>query len=133
MDGNGNLLGTAGGGGSAGDGLVFELSPNGSQWKYNVLDNFTGANGRGPLGMLTLDASGDLFGVTHEGGTPKKKGTVFEYNGSIQTVYSFCAEQGCPDGTHPFAGVIEDTAGNLYGTAAQGGHKNSGTIYELSP
>ena len=132
MNGSGNLLGTAGGG-SKNDGVVFELSPDGSQWQYSVLGNFTGANGRGPLGNLVLDADGNLFGATTGGGTPQKKGTVFEFNGSIQTLYSFCPEHDCPDGKNPYAGVIEDGAGNLYGTTWNGGIHHGGTLYEVSP
>jgi uncharacterized repeat protein (TIGR03803 family) len=133
MNSSGDLLGTAGGGGSKGDGVVFKLSPNGSQWQYSVLGNFTGANGRGPLGNLVLDADGNLFGATYGGGTPQKKGTVFEFNGAIQTLYSFCAQQKCADGKTPYAGVIEDSAGNLYGTTFSGGQRQKGVLYELSP
>jgi uncharacterized repeat protein (TIGR03803 family) len=133
MDSGGNLLSTTRGGGSKGDGVVFELSPNGSQWQFSVLGNFTGTNGKSPLGNLVLDADGNLFGATNRGGTPQTKGTVFAFNGSIRTLYSFCAEQKCPDGRNPYAGVIEDGAGNFYGTTYSGGIHGAGTIYELSP
>src|SRR5207237_2195929 len=120
------------GGGSEQDGLIFEVSPNGSQWQYNVLASFDGSNGRTPEGALLLDASGNLFGTTYYGGD-QKKGTVFEFNGGIQTLYSFCGDQGCPDGKHPAAGVIEDGAGNLFGTTAGGGaNHDNGIIFELS-
>jgi uncharacterized repeat protein (TIGR03803 family) len=133
MNSAGDLMGTAGAGGSKNDGVVFELAPNGAQWRYSVLGNFTGANGTGPVGNMVLDADGNLFGATREGGSPKKEGTVFEFNGAIQTLYSFCAEQHCPDGRTPQAGVTEDGAGNLYGTTFSGGQRKEGVLYELSP
>jgi uncharacterized repeat protein (TIGR03803 family) len=132
MDGAGNLFGTAGNGGSAGLGVLFELSPNGSQWDYSVLDNFNGQNGAGPTGAMIFGSDGNLYGTTYGGGT-NNHGTVFTFNGSIQNLYSFfCTSAGCPDGKAPFAGVVQDSAGNLFGTAQLGGHKN-GTLYELSP
>jgi uncharacterized repeat protein (TIGR03803 family) len=133
MDGAGNLFGTTEGGGSNQDGLIFKLSPSGSQWQYNTLANFDGADGNTPQGSLLLDSSGNLFGTTTTGGS-QNEGTVFEFNGSIQTLYSFCPQRGCPDGDRPIAGVILDSVGNLYGTASNGGtHKTTGTMFELSP
>ncbi|HEY3777667.1 MAG TPA: choice-of-anchor tandem repeat GloVer-containing protein [Rhizomicrobium sp.] len=134
MDAAGNLYGTTeGGGDSSGDGLVFELSPNGSEWQYTDLENFDGTNGSAPQGGLIIDASGNLFGTTYSGGH-RQKGNVFEFNGTIQSLYSFCPERGCNDGEHLFTGVVEDGAGNIYGTAVQGGaHHSSGTLFGLSP
>ncbi|HEX3431739.1 MAG TPA: choice-of-anchor tandem repeat GloVer-containing protein [Rhizomicrobium sp.] len=131
MDGAGNLFGNTEGGGSDQDGLIFELSPNGGQWQYSVLADFDGSNGGGPEGQLLLDAKGNLFGTTYVGGI-KDKGTVFEFNGSLQSLYSFCPQKRCADGSYPVAGVIEDGEGNLFGTTTNGAHKNSGTIFELS-
>ena len=134
MDASGNLYGkTALGGDSAGDGLLFALSPNGTAWQYSVLAEFDGNNGSHPLGML-LDTNGNLIGTTYEGGKTPKGGTVFEFNGSIQTLYDFCTQTRCADGKQPFGGVIQDSSGNLYGTTANGGtRKITGTIFELSP
>lgn len=132
MDQSGNLVGTAGEGGSGADGLLFELSPDSGNWQYNVLDNFNGANGGGPVGLI-IDGSGNLFGTTYSGGA-KNDGTVFQFSGSIQSLYSFCPTKGCADGKYPFTGVVEDGAGNLYGVTAEGGSgHNGGTLYELSP
>ncbi|HEY3778609.1 MAG TPA: choice-of-anchor tandem repeat GloVer-containing protein [Rhizomicrobium sp.] len=135
MDAAGNLFGTTeGGGDSLGQGVVFELSPNGSQWQYSNLENFDGTDGWAPEGALIIDAGGNLFGTTVSGG-PKQKGNVFEFNGSIQNLYSFCAERGCADGENPLSGVVEDSAGNLYGTTVKTArrHHNGGTLFELSP
>src|SRR5579871_5956302 len=139
MDSVGNLYGTTVSGGdgdqNSGQGVVFELSPDGSQWQYSNLANFDGSDGLYPESGLIIDANGNLFGTTVAGGT-KQKGNVFEFNGSPQSLYSFCAEKGCADGAHPLSGVVEDSAGNLYGTTVENrgkGHHNGGTLFELSP
>jgi hypothetical protein len=132
LDTYGNLYGEAEfGGDTAGNGLLFALSPDGTEWQYSVLAEFDGHDGSRPTGML-LDTNGNLIGTTYEGGSTKTTGTVFEFNGSIQTLYNFCLK--CAAGKQPIAGVIQDSAGNLYGTTTSGAnHKTSGTIFELSP
>lgn len=132
MDNAGNLYGTTStGGGGSGPGLVFELSPNGTQWLYSDLEDFDGRDGWGP-GSLIVDANGNLFGATGDGG-PRRKGSVFEFNGSIQDLYNFCDQRGCPDGEKPSSGVVEDSAGNLYGTTGlQGVNHKGGKLFELS-
>jgi uncharacterized repeat protein (TIGR03803 family) len=87
-DSNGNLYGaTASGGenlcngGTVGCGTVFELTPpalEGGAWAETVLHNFTGDDGYGPLGGLTLDAQGHLYGAAFWGGTSRGTGTLFE-------------------------------------------------------
>ncbi|HEY3638530.1 MAG TPA: choice-of-anchor tandem repeat GloVer-containing protein [Rhizomicrobium sp.] len=133
MDGAGNLIGTASNGGGRGRGLIFELSPNGSRWRYNTRVDFNGKNGSYPASDLMLDLNGNVFGTASGGGTNGKGGAVFEFNGAVQTIYSFCAVRKCLDGKIPFAGVIEDNAGNFYGATSAGGSRDRGTIYELSP
>jgi uncharacterized repeat protein (TIGR03803 family) len=131
-DGQGNLYGPTTVGGADDDGLIFELSPNGTQWQFSELADFNGANGHLPWGTLIRDSNGNLFGAASSGGT-KQDGTVFEFNGSLQSLYSFCPERGCQDGKFPSTGVVEDSAGNLYGATAGGGGNGGGTLYELSP
>ena len=137
MDASGNLYGTTATGGdgdqSSGQGVVFKLSPNGTEWQYSDLENFDGADGNGPLGALIMDSNGNLFGTTASGGS-HQHGNVFEFNGSIQSLYSFCPLSACHDGAGPLTGVIEDNAGNFYGVTSSGGNKNKkGVLYELSP
>jgi len=132
-DSQGNLYGTALGGGAGADGLVFELSPNGTQWQFVDLADFNGTDGAGPRATLFMDSTGNLFGTTVSGGS-NDKGTVFAFNGSVQSLYSFCPERGCADGKYSFTNVVEDSAGNLYGVTSQGGSgHDGGTLYELSP
>jgi len=150
MDGAGNLYGaTSYDGGPYDGGTIFELSPSPAGWTETVLHTF-GDNGNGfdpndgrtPNGSLVMDAAGNLYGATADGGT-HGYGTVFEVSpsqggGWTETVlYSF---GNVPDGDGPLGSVIMDSAGNLYGTTYQGGQgggfcqgSGCGTVFELSP
>jgi hypothetical protein len=75
QDASGNLYGTAGGG-SGGDGIVFEISRTATSWHKTTLQNFTGVNGVGPSGVI-LDSAANLYGVTAEGG-PLSNGNAYE-------------------------------------------------------
>jgi uncharacterized repeat protein (TIGR03803 family) len=134
-DGSGNLFGTTQSGGANGFGTVFELVNSSGTYSEKVLYSFTNSAGDGaiPVAGLILDGSGNLFGTTYRGGT-NNSGTVFELVNSSGTyservLYSFTNSGG--DGTFPFAGLIMDTSGNLFGTTGQGGTNNSGTVFEL--
>jgi uncharacterized repeat protein (TIGR03803 family) len=154
MDQAGNLYGTTFYGGANNRGVVFEFTPSSSGgWSETVLYSFCSrggcSDGSGPgFGGLIIDKVGNLYGTTAYGGahgagvvfrlTPKPSGPWTE-----TVLYSFCAQKGCSDGADP-AGVLMDQAGNLYGTAGQGGntanslckHSNPpgcGVAFELSP
>lgn len=134
IDSAGNLYGTTSAGGTYGMGMVFELSPNGTE---TVLYNFgSGTDGQNPNAGMVFDSSGNLYGTTVNGGT-FGGGTVFEIspNGSggwAETgLFSF---GGTPtDGLNPHSGLIFDGSGNLYGTTANGGLYGGGTAFEMSP
>lgn len=148
FDPEGNLYGTALGGGSgfcglgAPCGVVFELSPTESgPWTETVIYSFSSlSDGMEPQGPLVRDAHGNLFGTTPLGGSTDNIcgypyygcGTVFEISPSASgwtktTLYTF---MGAADGAQPQAGVILDSAGHLYGTAQQGGN-GCGVAFEL--
>jgi uncharacterized repeat protein (TIGR03803 family) len=61
-------------------------------------------------------------------------GTIFKItpSGKLTTLYSFCSQSGCADGLSPFAGLVQDTDGNLYGTTSAGGANDYGTVFMLS-
>lgn len=134
-DNNGNLFGTTsqGGNGSSSAGTVFKLAPPatvGAPWTETVLHTFTGgADGAHPYAGLILDSAGNLYGTTNGGGA-FNYGTVFKLDstGNETVLYSFT---GFPDGASPYAGVVQDSAGNLYGTTGEGGAFNHGTVYKL--
>jgi uncharacterized repeat protein (TIGR03803 family) len=124
-----------------GDGLgtVFVLNQSKyGAWKQDVLHRFyDNLDGNSPAGQLTRDSHGNLFGVTVVGGGAwPRNGMVFEL--AIQEkgpwketiVYDFA---GGFAGEAPYAGVVLDNQGHLYGTTAQGGTSLNGTVYEITP
>ncbi len=139
FDASGNLYGTTNAGGSDGSGTVFKLTPNArGTWTENILHSFKhdGVDGSGPGVGLIFDTSGNLYGTTVNGGT-LNKGAVFQLTPTVggkwseTTLYSFGSSK---DGKFPWAGVIFDKAGNLYGTTGEGGdHANGGTVFQLTP
>ena len=167
FDNAGNLYGTTPGGGNGygcgedGCGSVFELSPKGDgTWKETIIYSFC-ANTGGPIctdgafpdAGLTLDAVGNLYGATSEGGQNCPTagcGLVFELSppsaGKTWTetvLHNFCSEVAasvqCLDGEAPWGQLVFDSAGNLYGTTTSGGSGHptdgigGGTVFELSP
>jgi len=125
----GSFYGTTYSGGSADLGAVFELDASGH---YKVLHNFQGgADGAKPYAPVTAGPAGDLYGTTYKGG-PANAGMVYKLDasGKETVLYSFT---GGADGANPYAGVIADSAGNLYGTTYQGGAKNAGVVYKIDP
>ncbi len=131
LDSAGNLYGTTNSGGQAW-GNVFELTPSGSGWTYQVLYSFTnGMDGRSPKGGLVLDGAGNLYGSAQYNGQ-NLGGTIFKLspsNGSwtFNLLYSLSGSGG-PADTLTF-----DSAGNLYGTTYQDGTYGVGSVFELSP
>ncbi|HTA22549.1 MAG TPA: choice-of-anchor tandem repeat GloVer-containing protein [Terriglobales bacterium] len=126
-DPSGNFYGTTGSGGSSAWGTVFKISAAGN---YSTLYSFTGGlDGGHPKTGLHRDNAGNLYGTTKAGGA-FGNGTVFELDAKgIETVlYSFT---GGADGSQPEAGVLEDAAGNLYGTTVYGGVSSFGTVFKL--
>ena len=88
-------------------------------------------DGANPRADLLRDIAGNLYSTTLYGGT-SGVGTVFELSpsGSETVLHSFAAHV---DGHYPYAGLIMDTMGNLYGTAQSGGAKGVGAVFKLSP
>jgi uncharacterized repeat protein (TIGR03803 family) len=138
-DAAGNLYGTDQGGGSSGKGTVFELLPPAAgkkAWTTKVLFNFNGTNGSQPVAGMVFDKSGNLYGTTLTGGA-SGGGAVFELAPPAKAkgawtetlLHSFSGT----DGVNLQAGVIFDTAGNLYGATVGGGAASAGTVFRLAP
>jgi uncharacterized repeat protein (TIGR03803 family) len=120
-DAAGNLYGTAEYGGNA-HGSVFKIDTSGN---YTDLFSFDVTNGYRPHSQLVRDSAGNLYGTTIDGGSVKcgtfeSCGLVFEIdtNGNEIILHNFA---GGTDGEYPYAGVLRDGAGNLYGTTRAGG------------
>ncbi len=129
----GNLYGVASFGGNFGSGVVYEIDRSG---QLKVLYSFAGGNdGQYPVGPLTADSAGNLYGTTPSGGY-LGGGIAYQLsklgNGSwTETIiWSF---GGSGDGANPYGGVVLDKNSNIYGTTADGGLYGNGTVFQISP
>jgi uncharacterized repeat protein (TIGR03803 family) len=121
-----------------GCGTVFKMNQSNGKVKYETIHTFSGPDGAEPFMGLTLDASGNLYGTTYAGGA-NDVGVVFELSPSQsgwkeQVLYTF----GAPGIYYPESTLVFDGAGNLYGTASNGGNVGCGGggcggIFELTP
>jgi uncharacterized repeat protein (TIGR03803 family) len=140
----GNLYGTTSSGGAYNYGTVFQMSPPaspGGAWTETVLYSFqNGTDGAFPFAALIFESAGNLYGTTTGGGLQPDCsgcGTVFELarpstaNGQwTETIlYSFDGA----DGNLPYASLLFDDDGNLFGTTRAGGVNFEGSVFELSP
>jgi uncharacterized repeat protein (TIGR03803 family) len=136
-DSKGNLYGTTQGGGAYAAGTVFRMTGKMETVLYNfcaVVSNQICTDGQNPIAPLILDSLGNLWGTTTAGGL-YNNGAVFELNTSgIETVlYNFQGKsQTTTDGGTPYAGVVLDSEGNVYGTTAFGGTANYGTVFKVN-
>jgi uncharacterized repeat protein (TIGR03803 family) len=100
-------------------------------------DRYT--SGAFPSGSLVQGFDGNFYGTTFEGGA-NNSGTVFKItpSGTLTTLYSFCAQTKCMDGSDPYEGLVQATDGNFYGTTYSGGRGNCngslcGTVFKITP
>jgi len=125
-------------------GRVFKINQAG---KLTVVRSFDGTDGAYPTGLV-LATDGNFYGTTVGGGVnlgcPNYGpgcGTVFKITpaGKLTTLYSFCSQGGknCTDGAAPFAGLVQGTEGDLYGTTFGGGTGSAcqgcGTVFKITP
>ena len=145
---NGNLYGTAGGG-RTGEGVIFEMTPEGTlSGLYSFCSLPSCADGAQPTAGVMQGADGNFYGTTVYGGSGSKCpswigscGTVFKITpaGVLTTLYDFCSQPACVDGASPaWALLVQGWNGNLYGTTTQGGTSTfctygCGTIFEITP
>jgi uncharacterized repeat protein (TIGR03803 family) len=133
-DADGNLYGTTHEGGttfvsqmSVGLGTIFKYSPATST--FTTLASFTGDNGKLPMSDLAVDAHGNLFGTTFQGGEDGE-GTIFELPAGSSTIVTLASFDDAAGG-NPLAGVTIDAKGNLYGTTSSEGPHGDGSVFEL--
>jgi hypothetical protein len=145
---SGTIYGTTTEGPNYPGGTVFSLTPGTSGWDENVLYAFCAQrncdDGDVPIAGVIMDATGNLYGTTPGSGV-NQGGVVFELTSEpggwkekvLHSFYPSSYNQPAPGGTGPYAGLIMDSSGNLYGTTASGGANcrgwSCGTVYELTP
>ena len=107
---------------------------------FTTLHSFNGTDGANPFAGVIQASDGNLYGTTGLGGA-NGDGTIFKITpgGTLTTLYSFCSLSGCADGNEPFAGLVQGTNGDFYGTAVKGGTSTAcylgsacGTLFSLS-
>jgi uncharacterized repeat protein (TIGR03803 family) len=131
LDVAGNLYGTTETGGASDNGAIFKVKKDGTG--FAVLHDFAGgaSDGARPRAGVILDGAGNLYGTTRLAGAGSR-GTVFKVktDGTGFTVlHSFAG--GASDGAEPYAPLILDSAGNLYGTTYRGGALDGGTMFKV--
>src|ERR1035441_5091558 len=91
-------------------------------------------DGSEPRAGLVQATNGDLYGTTTAGGIKGNGGTVFRITpgGTLATLYRFCAQANCTDGTVPQAGLVQAANGDFYGTTSFGGANEHGTIFKIT-
>jgi uncharacterized repeat protein (TIGR03803 family) len=130
---DGNFYGTATMGGLGQRGTVFRLTPNGALTTLHPFGDLILKDGVSPLAGVVQSSDGNLYGTTcadYLGGF----GTLFRVSPDGSTFATVLYFDGCDDGSHPQAALLEDSAGNLYGTTPAGGpcQTSQGTLFRLS-
>lgn len=129
---DGNFYGATNYGGSHYNGTIFKITPGGAfTVLHDLYDRVYVEWG------LIQGSDGNFYGATYGGGA-NGRGTVFKMtpSGKVTTLYSFCSQANCADGEYPYAGLVEGSDGNFYGTTLQGGAHSlqiGGTIFSVTP
>jgi uncharacterized repeat protein (TIGR03803 family) len=128
---DGNFYGTLPQSGANRDGAIFKITPRGTLTTlYSFCSQPGCPDGGGVSPVLAQATDGDLYGVTLAGGVNGGYGTVFKItlSGKLTTLHSFNGA----DGWSPYAGLIQGTDGNFYGTT-QSTTTGGGTIFKITP
>jgi len=127
LDASGNIYGTTYNGGSGGGGVVYEINPNATVFTTLYSFDAGGLTGSNPQSGVVIDASGNLYGTTSQGGQ-YGYGDIYKISGgSLSVLHSFTSTDGYGDG-----GVIIDGSGNLFGTTVGNYPSSAGIVYEYS-
>jgi uncharacterized repeat protein (TIGR03803 family) len=139
FDSAGNIYGTTGNGGAYGGGTAFQLTPSAGGYTETVLHSFGhGTDGAYPFGGVVVDAAGNVYGATENGGPGRECdfgcGTVYQVtpsNGSWSE--NILHDFDVVHGYYPNSDMISDASGNLYGTAIASLDYNDGVVFKLAP
>ena len=136
---DGNFYGTAGAGANS-HGTIFKITPSGRlSTLYSFCPQYPNCpDGSDPSAGLIQATDGNFYGTTVDGGAncePVGCGTVFKItpSGTLITLYSFCSQTNCADGANPYAGLIQATDGNFYGTTSGFATGTNSTVFKITP
>jgi uncharacterized repeat protein (TIGR03803 family) len=142
QDNSGDFWGTtyAGGNATSNAGTIFKITPGGSLTTIYTFCTKTGCpDGANPQGDLIQasgwDSNGNFYGNTYAGGNSNNAGTMFVITpqGALTTLYTFCSNKNCTDGSNPNVPMVQDAWGNLYGTTKSNGANAGGTLFVVFP
>ena len=131
---DGNFYGTTYTAGLNSGGTIFKITAQGMLTTlYNFCSQDNCVDGSASWAGLVQGTDGNFYGVTAGGGF-HQAGTVFKITpqGGLTTLYSFCAQSGCVDGTSPASTLVQANDGNFYGTTLGGGPHLGGTIFKIT-
>ncbi len=131
---DGNLYGTTQAGGSEAEGAIFEITPGGTLKTLYSFCSLSCFDGLTPYSGMIQASDGNFYGTAADGGA-NNTGEVFKItaDGTYTTLYSFCSQALCADGAAPYAGLIQASDGNFYGTTYGGGPVGTGTVFTITP
>jgi len=98
-----------------------------------TLHTFMGGDGATPRSGVIQGTDGNFYGTTSGGGA-NNAGTIFKVasDGQLTTVYSFCEQTNCTDGSNPSTPLLQAIDGALYGTTQNGGTAGFGTFFRIT-
>lgn len=136
IDANGDLTGTTAGDGEHDHGIIFKIAMGGAHPKFTKLHSFCTLShcndGSAVFGGLTMDASGNLFGTTVQGGF-HDCGTLFELSGAKHDQFATLLTFRPRSGAVPMSGLTLGPNGTLLGTLSAGGKTSGGVVYSIMP
>ncbi|MFZ0419817.1 MAG: choice-of-anchor tandem repeat GloVer-containing protein [Candidatus Sulfotelmatobacter sp.] len=132
---NGDFYGATWAGGLGNGGTIFKITPTGTLttlYSFCVPDYPFCGDGDNPLGPV-MGKDGNFYGTTAVGGA-NNAGTIFKItpSGTLTTIYNFCSQIACTDGSTPRGGIILGSDGNFYGPTYYGGTYNQGTVFKIT-
>jgi uncharacterized repeat protein (TIGR03803 family) len=133
---DGNFYGATDVGGKFNQGTLFSISPTGT---FKTLHTFCAqsncTDGDDPQSPPTQGIDGNFYGVAYAGGA-HNGGLIYQITtaGTYKVLYNFCSyETSCPTGSNPMGALVQDAAGNFFGTTAFGGDtRNDGVVFEFT-
>lgn len=129
---DGNFYGATFGGGDGNGGTIFKITPQGALTTLAGFCPYYPFCDSNPL-QVVRGTDGNYYGMTAQGG--QLEGTIFKItpDGIRTTLYQFCTQTGCADGSTPRGVLTLGHDGNFYGTTYHGGTSNQGTVFKITP